>query len=47
MFFCVCAGVFYTFDSVAKYTDSGPRNWEGFILIQPKGLGVFVAEMKN
>lgn len=46
-FFVFVLGFFYTFDSVAKYTDSGARNWGEFILIQPKGLGVFVAEMKN
>lgn len=46
-FFCVCVGFFHTFDSVVKYTDSVPRYWGGFVLIQPKGLGVFLAEIKK
>lgn len=46
-FFVFVVGFFYTFDSVVMYTDSVHRNWGGFVLIQPKGLGVFLAEMKN
>lgn len=39
--FFVC--LFYTFDSVIKYSFSAKKfgRREGFVLIEPKGLGVF------